>query len=358
MSGFRYGEFERVQFRKPPFRPLSPFAKLVYLTLVVGPDGTTLPGLVESDAYKLAGDTKLTVEQVEGALRELAQAAMVEVDADHCLIGLVGVPAPAAIDAGEANPKVLVGWWNVWEQLPPSPMKVRHVAALRAACNLTGEAMAAAWSRTFGRVEPDRQPEHQPERQPDHQSDHRSDHQPDRQPEHQPEHQPDPRPDPSIQSTASESRERTLSPLARVRAGQGDGAPASLVVEPSEWRTGLEQRWIEASGIAGFGASGLSQLADLVESAAAAANWEPAKLFDRAVAEFKAWRLTRKSPPPLTPWKLKDSWSDVWERIVPPPTATGPPRAEPAKGRRRGAPRPMGSAPVGDFTRDRDPDEL
>lgn len=209
----RYGEVERVMWNQPPFRPLLPHAKLVYLALLTGPDGTTLPGLVECDHDRLRGQTKLTDELTVDAIGLLTAARMIEVDADHCLIRLIGVPRPAA---DEANPKVLVGWFNVWEQMPDGDLKTKHVEALKAACNFAGDGMVGAWMRTFGKVSPidqrsDRQSADQSHQQSDRQSRQRSDQDP----------------DPSGQRSASENRdpEETFAP---------DGAGQALKPDPQK----------------------------------------------------------------------------------------------------------------------------
>ncbi len=146
MAAPRYADVERVMWRTL-LRPLAPNAKLVYMALRTGPDGTSLPGLVETDAARLVSDTGLSFAQVTEALGQLTVERLVEVDDRYCLVRDFGAtPAPKS----QTSNKTIIGWWRVFEQLPPSPLLAPFVAVLHGACDFGSEGVAEAWARTFG----------------------------------------------------------------------------------------------------------------------------------------------------------------------------------------------------------------
>lgn len=83
-------------------------------------------------------------------------------------------------------------------------------------------------------------------------------------------------------------------------------------------RETLDTRWRMAADVPGLTFAGVGALADHLEAVAAQTEWDVEQLFDAAVSEFKAWRETcsQGMAPELTPYKLVDKWSTVWERIA------------------------------------------
>lgn len=105
--------------------PLSPVAKLVWCYCLTS--AQDVPGLLRGGTMSIAEGLRLETSVAQEALHELASTGLVEYDNHHRLLRIPSSPKHNT----PSNPNVLLGWWRKWQQLPGSPLKHRHVAALR-----------------------------------------------------------------------------------------------------------------------------------------------------------------------------------------------------------------------------------
>ena len=143
-----YGKVPRNLFRLPAFKRLSLPGKAAYLALLTGPHTTALPGLADGDALTLASALGCAADEAERLMGEIEAAGLVEVDREASVYYL-----PHAVGYERcASWQTLTAWWKCYQQIPASPVKVRFVAGLRAACDFDAAEMAAKWRTTFGTV--------------------------------------------------------------------------------------------------------------------------------------------------------------------------------------------------------------
>lgn len=166
----RVGIIPRSLWRDPRWRGLSERARLVYLSLLAGPSGTSLPGLVDADVAQVARDASVEEADARRALEELAAGDDPWIEWDSVLVRLVREPAePGAVihpDDLERSYKTIRGWWECWRELPPSPLKLRHVDSMRTVVDMQYVPLppkegkrpfpspSEEWARTFGTLPP------------------------------------------------------------------------------------------------------------------------------------------------------------------------------------------------------------
>ncbi len=154
-----YRKVDPAVWDDPKFIDLGDDAQSIWLLLLTGPQVQAIPGLQLADACTLASARRWPTSRVEAALSVLVGADMVEFDAKLRVVRLPNAPKYNPPD----NPSVLVGWWRLYQRLPPSPLKQRHVAALKASIDFAKYPGApdkdpmkanfqAAWDATFGTV--------------------------------------------------------------------------------------------------------------------------------------------------------------------------------------------------------------
>jgi hypothetical protein len=98
---------------------LSDAATVLILRLLTGPETTPIPGVVIAGRAGLSEAMGWPQRRFDAAVRELEGRSLVRVDWGS---RLVWVPA-AVVDAGPANPNVVIGWRSVWAQLPASSLR-------------------------------------------------------------------------------------------------------------------------------------------------------------------------------------------------------------------------------------------
>ena len=127
---------------------LSRLGKLVWFLLLTGPHRSMLPGLQIATAGSLAETLREPPEDVAEALREIEAAEMIETDARARLIRIPNAP----LYHPQRGPKIILGWWKLWQSLPESILKYKHLAALHFKLDPVSPESSKVWAFTFGRV--------------------------------------------------------------------------------------------------------------------------------------------------------------------------------------------------------------
>jgi hypothetical protein len=135
-------------WQDPALGERSERARLVFAFLVSCRQSDEVPGLMEMGAGTIAEMSRLPFAAVEEALAELEAHKFIEVDSKARLVRVPKAPRYAP----PINPNHLDGIFRRWRKLPASPLRMRHVEAIREAC-VDKDWYATAWAKTFGTVE-------------------------------------------------------------------------------------------------------------------------------------------------------------------------------------------------------------
>jgi hypothetical protein len=132
------------------------FETRVWFGLLTGPQVTNLPGLMLCSSLSLAEAVRRPPDRVLTTLRAFVDRGRLELDEKFRVIRLPNAPKHNLPE----NPKVVLGWWKRWCELPESQLKYRHIQSLREAIDIAmkighGGDFSDVWARTFGTVDVD-----------------------------------------------------------------------------------------------------------------------------------------------------------------------------------------------------------
>lgn len=138
------------------FVVLSKEQKLVWMYLLTGPESIGIPGLLKLTINGIADGLREPSDIVRTSTQRLIELGRIDVDLGKRLIRVPNAPKYNP----PQNPNHVRGWYRKWVQLSDSPLKVAHVASLRAVVDRIQENSArregagwrTAWAETFGSI--------------------------------------------------------------------------------------------------------------------------------------------------------------------------------------------------------------
>lgn len=143
-----FSTVDRRTWMDAKFRALSPDAKLLWFYLLTGPETTSLPGVIIAGRAQLAEALEWELERFSIRYAELSDRGMTKADWSARLVWL-----PRAIRyRAPSNPKVVLGWERVWDNVPECELKSLIFQQLEAHVKSRGEKFIQAWKRYAYRI--------------------------------------------------------------------------------------------------------------------------------------------------------------------------------------------------------------
>lgn len=130
------------------FLALGDSARMLYITMLAGPDCGRIPGLFRGTVSTLAENLHRTFQELELAMKECESRGVAIVDRRRKVICLPHGPRWSI----RPNPNQIRSWWFTWRDLPSCEQKTLHVPRLLEAVNLQSDGVRRVWQMTFQRV--------------------------------------------------------------------------------------------------------------------------------------------------------------------------------------------------------------
>ncbi len=143
---YRYSKVSRRIRRDEKFRRLSkpnPNGQSLFLWLLTCAQQCVIPGLIAMGEAAMAEELEWPLEGFRKAFREVLREGLVKADWNARLVWV-----PKSIWHNEpANPNVIIGWSNDWDELPECDLKSQAYTALRSYTEQRGESWAKAFRK-------------------------------------------------------------------------------------------------------------------------------------------------------------------------------------------------------------------